>query len=45
LYGILNIMFGASSRLDKKQNEMYSGQSVYEEWKTKVTSSLIPFIK
>lgn len=45
LYGILNIMFGASKRLDTKQTEMYSGQSVFEEWKTKVTWSLIPFVK
>ena len=45
LYGILSIMFGASSRLDTKQSEMYSGQNEYAEWKKRVPSSLIPFVK
>lgn len=45
LWGILAIMFGSSAGLDKKQAEKYDGQSAYEEWKGKVTSSIIPFIK
>lgn len=42
LWGILSIMFGASSRLDKKQSEKYGGQKGYEDWKVKVKSSVIP---
>lgn len=45
LCGILSIMFGASARLDKKQVELYHGQSTFEEWKKTVTSSLIPCFK
>eukprot|EP00579_Thalassiosira_antarctica_P005080 CAMPEP_0201884026 /NCGR_PEP_ID=MMETSP0902-20130614/16367_1 /ASSEMBLY_ACC=CAM_ASM_000551 /TAXON_ID=420261 /ORGANISM="Thalassiosira antarctica, Strain CCMP982" /LENGTH=340 /DNA_ID=CAMNT_0048412913 /DNA_START=42 /DNA_END=1064 /DNA_ORIENTATION=+ len=45
LFGILSIMMGASSRLDTKQSEKYGGQPAYDEWKGKVTSSVIPFIK
>eukprot|EP00571_Detonula_confervacea_P010649 CAMPEP_0172306810 /NCGR_PEP_ID=MMETSP1058-20130122/7800_1 /TAXON_ID=83371 /ORGANISM="Detonula confervacea, Strain CCMP 353" /LENGTH=341 /DNA_ID=CAMNT_0013018805 /DNA_START=36 /DNA_END=1061 /DNA_ORIENTATION=- len=45
LWGILSIMFGASSRLDKKQSEKYDGQPAYDEWKGKVASSVIPFVK
>jgi steroid 5-alpha reductase family enzyme len=45
LWGILSIMFGASSRLDKKQTEKYAGQVNYEEWKKRVKWSIVPFIK
>lgn len=45
LWGILSIMFGASSRLDKKQTEKYAGQINYEEWKKRVKWSIVPFIK
>ncbi|KAL3823541.1 hypothetical protein ACHAXA_002882 [Cyclostephanos tholiformis] len=45
LWGILGIMFGASSRLDGKQDEMYGGMPNYEEWKSRVRWSVIPFIK
>jgi steroid 5-alpha reductase family enzyme len=45
LWGILSIMFGASSRLDKKQTEKYAGQVNYEEWKKSVKWSIVPFIK
>jgi len=45
LMGILSIMFGASAGLDKKQAKKYEGQSAYDEWKGKVTSSVIPLIK
>jgi steroid 5-alpha reductase family enzyme len=45
LWGILGIMFGASSRLDKKQSEKYGGLAQYEEWKGRVRWSVIPFIK
>ncbi len=45
LGGILSIMLGASARLDIKQDEMYHGQSMFEEWKKTVPSSLIPFFK
>ena len=44
LWGILGIMFGASSRLDKKQEEKYSSQRAYIEWKEKVPSSLVPLL-
>jgi len=44
LWGILGIMFGASSRLDKKQDEKYGSQKAYIEWKEKVPSSLVPFL-
>ena len=45
LWGILGIMFGASSRLDKKQSEKYGGLAAYEEWRGRVRWSVIPFIK
>jgi steroid 5-alpha reductase family enzyme len=45
LWGILTIMLGASSRLDTKQAEKYGGQPAYDDWKKKVTSSVIPLIK
>lgn len=45
LLGTLSIMFGASSRLDKKQTEKYTGQIYYEEWKKTVKWSIVPFIK
>ena len=44
LWGILSIMFGASSRLDKKQAEKYAGQDAYTEWKKKVPYSLVPLV-
>lgn len=44
LWGILGIMFGASSRLDKKQDQKYGKQEVYIEWKKQVPYSLIPFL-
>lgn len=44
LWGILGIMFGASSRLDKKQEDKYSSQQAYIEWKEKVPSSLVPLL-
>merc|ERR1711957_926818 len=44
LTGILFVMKKATKRLDKIQEENYSGQSKYDEYKQKVTSSLIPFI-
>lgn len=44
LWGILGIMFGASSRLDKKQEEKYGKQDTYIEWKKKVPYSLVPFL-
>ena len=45
LWGILSIMFGATSRLDKKQTEKYIGQINYEEWKKRVKWSIVPYIK
>ena len=45
LWGILGIMLGASSRLDKKQTEKYAGQPAYEDWKKEVSFSVIPLIK
>lgn len=45
LWGILSIMFGASSRLDKTQSKRYAGQPPYEEWKGQVKSSVIPLFK
>ena len=45
LWGILAIMLGASKGLDKKQEKKYSGQPAYDEWKEKVTSSVIPFLR
>lgn len=45
LYGIFSIMSMAAKRLDDKQAEKYSGQSKYDEYKAKVTASLIPFVK
>ncbi|KAL7533530.1 hypothetical protein ACHAXR_005292 [Thalassiosira sp. AJA248-18] len=45
LSGILSIMFMASAGLDKKQSEKYGGQPAFEEWKGKVTSSVIPLVK
>jgi steroid 5-alpha reductase family enzyme len=45
LWGILGIMFGASSRLDKKQEEKYGKQNTYIEWKKKVYYSILPPIK
>jgi hypothetical protein len=38
-------MFGATSRLDKKQTEKYIGQINYEEWKKRVKWSIFPYIK
>lgn len=40
-YGILQIMLGASTRLDGKQDEKYGGQMHFEEWKSN-TSKLAP---
>ncbi|KAL7433780.1 hypothetical protein ACHAXM_003725 [Skeletonema potamos] len=45
LASILSIMFGASGRLDTKQQEKYGGQRKYEEWKDSVKYSVIPFFK
>jgi steroid 5-alpha reductase family enzyme len=45
LWGILGIMFGASSRLDEKQSERYGGLAAYEEWRGRVRWSVVPFIK
>eukprot|EP00584_Thalassiosira_punctigera_P022040 CAMPEP_0172551052 /NCGR_PEP_ID=MMETSP1067-20121228/35649_1 /TAXON_ID=265564 ORGANISM="Thalassiosira punctigera, Strain Tpunct2005C2" /NCGR_SAMPLE_ID=MMETSP1067 /ASSEMBLY_ACC=CAM_ASM_000444 /LENGTH=292 /DNA_ID=CAMNT_0013338771 /DNA_START=181 /DNA_END=1059 /DNA_ORIENTATION=+ len=45
LWGILKIMLGSSSSLDTKQSEKYGGQPAFDEWKGKVTSSVIPFLR
>ena len=45
LYGIVSIMLMASKRLDKKQQEKYSGQEAFDEWAGQVSSSLVPFFK
>jgi steroid 5-alpha reductase family enzyme len=44
LWGILGIMFNASSRLDKKQEEKYGKQNAYTEWKKKVPYPIVPFV-
>jgi steroid 5-alpha reductase family enzyme len=45
LWGILSIMFGASARLDQKQEEKYGSQGAYADWKKKVCYSLVPLLK
>ena len=45
LGGILSIMFGASSRLDKAQEEKYGGQAKFDEWKDSVGWSVVPFLR
>jgi steroid 5-alpha reductase family enzyme len=44
LWGILGIMFNASSRLDKKQEEKYGKQNAYIEWKKQVSFPIVPFV-
>jgi steroid 5-alpha reductase family enzyme len=45
LYGIVTIMVGATSRLEKRHVENYGGQEAYESWKKKVPAALLPFFK
>lgn len=42
LYGIFGVMTGASKRLDKKQQQTYGGEPVYEKWR-KSTVAMFPF--
>jgi len=42
--GIYKIMIGATDRLDKKQEEKYTGQPLYDDWK-KVVPKLKPTTK
>jgi steroid 5-alpha reductase family enzyme len=44
LYGIVQIMLGATNRLEKSQQEKYGGQSRYEAWKRAVSAPCIPFV-
>ena len=44
LYGILSIMVGASSRLERDQEERYGGTREYVEWRGRVRWSLVPFV-
>jgi steroid 5-alpha reductase family enzyme len=43
-YGIYSIMTMASKRLDKRQQESYSGQSKYDEWRKSTKASIFPFV-
>jgi steroid 5-alpha reductase family enzyme len=45
LYGIVSIMLKATSGLEKKQSEKYSGQEKYDKWKKQVKSPLFPLIQ
>jgi steroid 5-alpha reductase family enzyme len=45
LYGIVTIMVGATSRLEKRHVENYGGQEAYESWKKKVPAALLPFFE
>ena len=40
--GIYKIMTGATDRLDKKQEENYGGQQLYDDWKNQVPNKLAP---
>jgi len=42
-YGIFGIMTGATKRLDKKQEEKYSGQEAYDTYRKEVGASIFPW--
>ena len=44
LMGILSIMLKATSGLEKRQSEKYTGQEKYDTWKSKVKYPLFPFV-
>uniref|UniRef100_A0A7S4K260 Steroid 5-alpha reductase C-terminal domain-containing protein n=1 Tax=Odontella aurita TaxID=265563 RepID=A0A7S4K260_9STRA len=41
-WGILSVMRGAAGRLEKKQEESYGGQPMFDEWRGQVRGSLAP---
>lgn len=41
---IVCLMFGSAKHLDDKQLQDYHGQKLYDEWRSKVKASLIPYI-
>jgi steroid 5-alpha reductase family enzyme len=44
LYGIITIMIAATKRLEMKQYEKYKNQPKYENWKTNVRTTIIPYL-
>jgi steroid 5-alpha reductase family enzyme len=44
LMGIVSIMLKATSGLEKRQSEKYTGQEKYDKWKAQVKYPLFPFV-
>lgn len=44
LFGIVSIMRKATSRLEGRQEEKYTGQEKYDTWAKKVKAPLVPFL-